>query len=158
MLKIILLFTLISAVLPSNHIYAVQKQEENDFIFAQKALSDGFYDLAEEKLYSLLKTYPDSTYKYKAHLLLGRTFYHRDKFKKAIYEFGLVLEDPEGVEFIDEALYWQGEVYFKLKDHKNAMKFYQRLIDEYPESRYRPYCYYSIAWSYYELGKHRMAI
>ena len=42
-------------------VYAADTVEENDFLFAKRAFSDGFYDLAKKRLENFLSVYPQST-------------------------------------------------------------------------------------------------
>ena len=116
MRKIIyIIIVLIAAIsIYNNHVYA--QQEEGDLSFAKKALNDGFYDLAVEKLQFFLNRYPNSPHKDEVYLVLGKCFYKQGELKKALYEFQLITNKPQTSDFTDEALYWIGEVYFKSRD------------------------------------------
>ena len=129
-----------------------QSGEEAEFIFAKKAFSDGFYALAQENLESFLDSYPDTGHLYEARILLGRCFYYQNNFKKASYEFDIVLNAPPTAAPQDSAIYWTGDIHYSGGDFKNALEYYQKVLDEYPASRYSSYALYSKAWSYYRLG------
>lgn len=144
--KLIVLFLLFSTLC------FAQPGEEADFMFAKKAFSDGFYSLAQESLEGFLNNYPDTGHLYEARILLGRCFYYQNNLKKASYEFDIVLNAPPAAVPQDSALYWMGDIRYSGGDFKNALEYYQKMIDEYPASRYSSYVLYSKAWSYYRLG------
>ena len=85
-------------------------------------------------------------------MLLGRCHYHQNKFTKALYEFDIVLSSASGNQFQGEAAYWTAEVYQKDEDFKKALEFYQKVIDDFPSSRYLSHAIYSKGWCYYKLG------
>jgi len=97
-------------------VHAGSNTEDSDFTFAKKAFNDGFYDIAESRLETFLRDYPETQYLYEAHTALGRCYYYRTNYQRALYEFGVVLNAPAGGRFQDEALYWTGEIYLKTND------------------------------------------
>ena len=153
----IIITVLITCLLLQNNILCAQAQE-SEILFAKKAIDDGFYDLAVEKLQVFLGKYPDSLHKSEAHLLLGKCFYNKGEFKKALYEFELITKDPEAGELEDDALYWTAEVYFKSGQYDKAMDYYQRIIDDFQDSPFLSFSYYSIGWCYYELKEYAEAL
>ncbi len=146
------LIVAIALILLSHAAFAVETREEADFTFAKKALNDGFYDLAGQRLEAFLRNYPRSSHPYEAHALLGRCYYQQNNYPRALYEFEVVLNASEGSEFQDEALYWTGEIYLRNGDFKKALEFYQRIIDDFASSKYLSYAIYSKGWAYYKLG------
>lgn len=69
----------------------------------------------------------------KAIMLFGR-----GSLKEARQQFELVLEsDPSG-DLADNALFWIGETYFAARDYVNAMRFYARVTNEYPDQNKAP--------------------
>ncbi|MBI4974263.1 MAG: tetratricopeptide repeat protein [Candidatus Omnitrophica bacterium] len=134
-------------------VFAADTLEENDFLFAKRAFSDGFYDLAKERLENFLSIYPQSTPRiYEAHLLLGRCFYYQNNLTRAIHEFDIVLNARDGSGLEDEALYWTGETYLKSQDPKRALEYYEKIIAGFPSSKILGYAVYSKGWCYYKLG------
>jgi TolA-binding protein len=129
-----------------------QGREEAEFSFAKKAFSDGFYSLAQENLESFLRDYPATEHLYEAHLLLGRSLYYQNDLKRSYYEFDIVMSAPNVSGFEDSAVYWTGDIYFKGQDYEKALGAYQKILDEYPASKYSGYALYSKAWAYYKLG------
>jgi tol-pal system protein YbgF len=53
-------------------------------------------------------------------------------FRQAASEFGQFLEAFPGDELADNALYWQGECHYALKDYPQATAAFERLLKEYP--------------------------
>jgi TolA-binding protein len=135
-----------------NFVFAVENTEDADYVFAKKAFKDGLYDLAGNRFESVLRNYPNTPRIYEIHSLLGRSCYYQNKFTRALYEFDVVLNAPAGSDAQDEALYWSGEIYLKNGDFRKALGFYQRVIDEFPSSRYLSHAIYSKGWCYYRLG------
>lgn len=137
-------------VLPA--VIRAESQDETDIVIAKKAFGDGFYDLAQERLESFLKNHPGDPRLYEAHALLGKSYYYRNNFTGALYEFETVLGSPQASAFHDEALYWSGEIYLKNGDLKRALSLYEQVISSFPASRYAGYAIYSKGWAYYRLG------
>jgi TolA-binding protein len=129
-----------------------QASEEADLAAAKKAFTDGFYSLAQDSLEYYLDNHPDSPRLYEAHALLGRALYYENDFRRASYEFDIVLNAPAHAAAKDAALYWSGDIRFRAGDYKAALEYYQKLLDEYAASKYAPYALYSQAWCYYRLG------
>lgn len=129
-----------------------QSSEEADFALAKKAFRDGFYSLSQENLEGFLRNYPATEHLYEAHLLLGRSLYYQNDIKGACYEFDIVLNAPNSSGFEDSALYWMGDIYFNGQNYEKAMEPYQKILDDYPASKYSGYAIYSKAWAYYRLG------
>jgi len=132
-------------------VYAAENGEGADFALAKKYFIGGSYDIAVASLETFLKDYPDTLYAYEAHILLGRCYYYRDDYERSIYEFAAVM-NSHSEDFLDEALYWTGEVHMRTQDPKKALEFYQKIIDDHPGSRYMPYAAYSRAWALKSLG------
>lgn len=54
------------------------------------------------------------------------------EYRQAASEFGQFLETFSGDELADNALYWQGECHYALKDYPQATAAFERLLKEYP--------------------------
>ncbi len=152
MSKSLFLSMLIIASLFSFIFAYAEMTEDADYVFAKKAISSGLYDLAGERLESMLRNYPNTPRIYETHSLLGKVYYHQNKLSRALYEFEVVLNAPSGSDSQDGALYWSGEIYLKNGDYKKALELYQRIIDEFSASGYLSYAVYSKGWCYYKLG------
>lgn len=129
-----------------------ETQSEADFIYAKKAFNDGFYDLAQERLVAFLKSYPGTAHLYETHTLLGRSYYYRNNFTGALYEFDGILNAPQAAEFHADALYWSAEIYLKNGDYRKALDLYEKVTSAFPSSAYFGYAVYSKGWAYYKLG------
>ena len=144
---------LFASILLASCANAIENPEEGDLVFGKKAFSDGFHDLARERFENFIKDYPRTSHADEVHVLLGRCYYYQNNLKKALYELEIILNNPKAMSaFHDEATYWAGEVHFKNGDYKRAMEYYEKIIDNFPSSRYLSYAVYSKAWSYYKLG------
>ena len=61
----------------STQLYGAQNQVQSEIDFSKKAIRDGFYDLAEEKLNALLVAGIPKELGGEVHLLLGRVYYEK---------------------------------------------------------------------------------
>ena len=99
---------------------------------------DAFYssdgpDQMAEALYPILQKYPDSVV---ANTLLGYTHYLAKRWGSAIACF----EKVEGK--TNNAFFWDDEIYFfkawsygKLREHKNAIKAYEKVLEIFPQAQ-----------------------
>ena len=128
--------------------------EEELFLIAQKAFDDGFYDVAIRYIDQYLAEYPQTRRSVQAQLLLGQCYFFKKQYLKAYDIFqGLLKTDA----FKDATLFWVGETYFKGADYKQARKYYQQLLRDYPDSPYQPQARYSLGWTYFEEGNYESA-
>ena len=104
--------------------WPVEKQSQSEVDFARKAIKDGFYDLAENKLSGLLASNVSEDLAAEVHLLLGRVYYEKGLSRKALQEFGFILESFRGSNLVDAATYWIAEVYFKEGNYEEALAAY----------------------------------
>ncbi|MCK4851965.1 MAG: tetratricopeptide repeat protein, partial [Candidatus Omnitrophica bacterium] len=137
---------------------AVEDRFRSEMDFARKAVKDGFYVVAENKLTSLLDLDIPEKFEAEVHMLLGRIYYERSLLRRAIQEFDFVLEHFRDNDIADMAVYWTAEVYFKEENSEQALAAYQSVLNDYPSSRYAPYSSYSQAWCYEKLGEHETAV
>ncbi|MFH1201941.1 MAG: tetratricopeptide repeat protein [Candidatus Omnitrophota bacterium] len=128
---------------------AADKQEE-DFFVAQKAFSDGFYELALESIGNFLKSYPNSPKIFEAYFLRGKCLLYQEKYSEAFLEFERLKDLPGSQNFKDAIGYWSAETYFKSGNLKEAKKLYEGLIKNFPQSSYVPFVYYSLGWSFFQ--------
>ena len=133
----------------SNLLYAKEGGEYEVFLVGRRTFEDGFYEIAISQLEEYLKNYPRSEWLDEVHLLLGKGYYHSGKFYKAKEELQLV----HSKRLEDEVLYWTGETHSGAEDYKGAIEFYDKVINNHPDSKYRVYALYSIGWSYFKLKR-----
>ena len=100
---------------------AIEEYPQSEIDFTKRAIKDGFYDLAENKLNLLLKMDIPKRFEAEAHILLGRVYYSKALPQKAISEFNSVLDHYRNSGFADQATYWIAEVYFKEKKFEQAL-------------------------------------
>ncbi|MFH0827295.1 MAG: tetratricopeptide repeat protein [Candidatus Omnitrophota bacterium] len=154
----IFVFTLNSELRITNYSYAQDLKEEEALYVAKKAFDDGFYDVSQNLLERFLLQYPRSPKTPEAHLLLGRSFFHQNKFLEALAKFEELIPQPQAKTFKDVSLYWMAEVHFKGNSFGKAASFYKKIIDEFPTSAYLGASYYSLAWCLFQEQKFEEAI
>jgi tol-pal system protein YbgF len=64
--------------------------------------------------------------------------YGRSRNADARNAFQAVFESDPGGELADNALFWIGETYFAAKDYTNAVRFYMRVVNDYPSQNKAP--------------------
>ncbi|MBF0215641.1 MAG: tetratricopeptide repeat protein [Candidatus Omnitrophica bacterium] len=126
--------------------------------FARKAIRDGFFDIAEIKLNELLSQPITTHIEGEACLMLGRIYYEKGAYAKAIQEFKMLSDNLTDRTSVDAAMYWTGEVYFKEASYPLAIEEFQSVLTEYPESRYAPFALFSQAWCFQNMGETKSAI
>ena len=62
----------------------------------------------------------------------------RGRHAEARRAFEAVYESDNSGDLADNALFWIGETYFAAKDYNNAVRYYTRVVNEYPEQNKAP--------------------
>jgi TolA-binding protein len=133
------------------------KEAEALFV-AQKAFEDGFYDVCLSLLERYLKNYPASPKIAAANLLIGRCYYHQNKFLEALKKFEEVFDLPGGKDIKDEVFYWIAEVHFRGNNFSRAASYYKMIVDGFPDSAYAVSAYYSLGWCLFQEQKFNEAL
>ncbi|OGX37355.1 MAG: hypothetical protein A3G91_00605 [Omnitrophica WOR_2 bacterium RIFCSPLOWO2_12_FULL_50_9] len=131
-----------------------QNNEQELFLVAQKALEDGFYDVAIRYIEQLQKEYPETDKRIESNILLGQCYFFKSQYLKAYTIFHDLVSHSE---FKDATLFWLGETYLKGSDYKQAEEQYRQLIEVYPDSVYAPQASYSLGWVYFEQNQFQEA-
>ena len=114
---------------------ATVETEKNAYTAAYLALKSGRFDEASKGFNEQLDLYPDGEYADQAWYWLGETRYAQQAYAMAANAFKFVINNhPKSVKF-DAALLKLGQVSEVLKRNNNAMKYYNRLINEYGDSK-----------------------
>jgi len=105
----------------------------------------------EEEAINLFTTfqqrYPVHPLAFQARLALGKHFFEKKDYPRALTTLGDVLVENPPPEDAAKALYWMGESSFHLNRLDEARAFYQRVADEYPNSSTAPAAAYAIAYT-----------
>ncbi len=137
----------ISLLIVATPSFAVDSNEKDLFIVAQRAFEDGFYDVSLRYVNQLLTEFPQTTKVVEARLLEGQSYFFKQQYVQAFNVFKDLVALPE---YKDASLFWLGETYFKGGDIPKAQEKYRQVIDAFPASLYAPQAYYSLAWSYFQ--------
>jgi len=155
-IKIISVFILVLFIISSS--LASEDPKETELLFmAKKAYEDGFYEVSLGMLERFQKNYQGSAKIPQAILLSGQCYFYQGRYLEALNIFESLEYRPQADNLRDELYFWMGEVHFKGNNFQKAAAFYQKLIDNYPQSSYIPAAYYSLGWSLAELGKFNQA-
>ena len=117
---------------------------ESPFEKALAFVDQGNYTQAARSLEDLLKKEPTHSEKQAIHHVLGYCYEKGKKWAKGIEHYTLALSATYPL--ADYVIYHIAESYGQMKDNPNAIIWYQRLIDEHPQSVH-------FASAKYELGK-----
>lgn len=153
-MKRILTSLLLLLIFLSSHVSYAQNSEDELFLVAQKALEDGFYDVAQRYVNQFLQQYPHTTKKVEAKLLLGQCLFFKGQYFKAFETFQDLLTASTHQ---DAVQFWLAETHLKGKDYSKAKDGYQKIIDSYPSSSYTPQAAYALAWINLEQGQYDTA-
>ena len=133
--------------------------KETELLFmAKKAYEDGFYEVSLGMLQRFQKDYKDSAKAVQATLLSAECYFYQGRYLEALNIFESLSNRPQVDSFKDELYFWMGEIHFKGNNFQKAALFYQKLIDNFPQSSYVPAAYYSLGWSFSQIGKYNQAI
>lgn len=80
-------------------------------------------------------------------------FAQQSAYLAAITAFETFIKKYPNSSFNDDAQFWIGECYYRLRQFRKAIKQYQKLIDNYPESKKLPEALLKQGYAFYELGK-----
>jgi TolA-binding protein len=133
-------------------------KERESLVVARKAFDDGFYDVSLDLLERFLKSYPNSSQTYEASLLIGQCYFYQSRFLDALNKFEELLKEPRARGIKDSVIYWIAELNFKGNNFSQAATNYKLLIDNFPESSYVPFAYYSLGWCAFQEGNFMEAL
>ncbi len=87
----------------------------------------------------------------KDHYQLGKKAYQSSKFEDAIVAFEEVQKNPDSKN-LEEAIFLEGESFFKLKNFRKAIVEFSKITEKYPKSSNHPKALLRIAESFEALG------
>ncbi|MDD5097788.1 MAG: tetratricopeptide repeat protein, partial [Candidatus Omnitrophica bacterium] len=138
---------------------AEETAKETELLFmAKKAYEDGFYEVALGMLERFQKDFPSSDKIGETRLLTGQSYFYQGRYLEALNTFEALLADPQAVNFKDALYFWMAELHFKGNNFDKAIVFYQKLINDFPQSSYLPAAYYSLGWAFSQTGKYSQAL
>jgi TolA-binding protein len=136
-----------------------QNQKETELLFmAKKAYEDGFYEVAIGMLERFQKEFPYSDKTSEARLLAGQSYFYQGRYLEALNTLEALLLEPKAANIKDALYFWMAELHFKGNNFEKAVAFYQKLINDFPQSFYVPAAYYSLGWSFSQMGKYQQAL
>ncbi len=116
----------------------------------------GNYTQAARNLEDLLKTQPTHPEKQAIHHVLAYCYEKGEKWTKAIEHYTHALSPTYPL--ADYAIYHLAKSHGQRKDNQNAIIWYQRLIDEHPQSFHFAGAKYELAKAQYHTGNYAVAL
>ncbi|NIQ00225.1 MAG: outer membrane protein assembly factor BamD [Nitrospinaceae bacterium] len=147
---------------PKNDDPAKLLQEAIQFIKVEN------FEDATKNLTKILEDFPDSPQRVTASLLTAEVAYKRGEYEEAKFKYQQFLELYPAHRLADRALFYKAMSDYQLMDietrdqtyAQNALEEFNRLIKEFPKSKYRPkalvkkrHCVESLARNQMEIGK-----
>ncbi len=97
------------------------------------------FALSALEFQKVLEKYPESEWADNAQFGLGLIYEELGDYQKAVEELGKVVKDYSKGDKASNALFGMGEIYERrLKNNSQAIDAYQKLVDDYPGSRWAP--------------------
>lgn len=137
---------------------AADVKEEEAFFVAQKAYSDGFYDVSQQLLDRFLASYPSSEHAPQVNLMIGQCLFHQGKYLEALTKFQSLESLPAASKIRDEVIYWIAEVHFRGNDFAKAASFYRKIVEDFHNSSFLPAATYSLGWCLFQEGSYKDAL
>lgn len=131
---ILLFFIGICGFLGHFNVCAQEVKEEEAFYAIHQVFEEKFYDASLELLERFLKDYPASYRAAEANLLIGQCYFYQGKIEESAAKFKSLCNNPTIAQ--DAVLYWLAEVEIKENRFIPAQGYYQKIINEFPQSFY----------------------
>lgn len=148
----VLILVLVLSVFLSSPGFSGIKEEEK-FRIAAKAFFDDFYDASLSLFKKFIGDFPKSPLFYEAKLYVAKCYYHKEDYKKALETFAEIERSGEGEGILSETCHWLSIIYFRGKDFKEVLNYTQKIMDDYPDSKFIWEAYYLMGSCNLELGK-----
>ena len=129
---------------------------ETTFEKALTLVDKGSYTQAAQDLEALLKAQPTHPEKQAIHHVLAYCYEKGEKWAKAIENYTHAVSPTYPL--TDYVLYHLAKSYEQMKDNRNAITWYQRLINEHPQSFHFARARYELGKAYYHAGNYAEAL
>ena len=129
---------------------------ESSFEEVLTLVDQGSYAQAARSLEGLLKTQPTHPEKQATHHVLAYCYEKGKKWTKAIEHYTHAVSSTYPL--ADYVVYHLAKAYGQMKDNQNAIIWYQRLIDEHPQSFHFAGAKYELAKAQYDAGNYAAAL
>ena len=133
-----------------------QAVAESSFEKALALVDQRDYAQAARNLEDLLKAQSTHPEKQAIHHVLAHCYEKREKWQKAIEHYTLALSATYPL--ADYVIYHLAQLYGQMKDNRNAIIWYQRLIDEHPQSIHFAGAKYELAKAQYHARDYTTAL
>jgi len=122
-------------------------EDYDAFLVAKKAYEDGFYGASLDLLNRFIINYPQSKYYYEVKLYTALCHYQKEDFIKARNILSELEKYTLPVGVRDRLLFWLGQIYFRGKDFKHSIEYFEKLVKDYPDSYLIPNAKIQLGWS-----------
>jgi len=104
---------------------------------------------------TLIDEYPNSPYMQEAKLGIADSLFRLNRWEESVQAYDRIIqehpEDEMGI--IPYCTYQIGEAYYQNQQYTEALEWYQKALDNYPDDPVAPHALYGAIWSLSELGR-----
>lgn len=123
----------------------------------------GDYNLAIKYAEKLIQNYPKSKFLEKAELAVSYNLIKKREYGKAAEKYKQFIDSHKGSKNLADAYCSLGRCYVSNRrnypdDPKTAIKYFEKVINEFPNSNYASLAGFNIAFTYYKFKKYDQAI
>jgi len=116
------------------------------------------YEGAEKDILTYIKHYPDGTWIESAYAKLGELQYINGKYAKAVGTYQYHIDLFKSSDVVEKSVYTLANIMrLDIKDYHMAIKWYSKLLKEYPKSSYLGNALFERADCYEKLNQHAWA-
>lgn len=121
-------------------------EETKMFESARQAFDDGLFDVSDQRFAAFLKKFPNSDYRFEAHLQEGRALYYLGRYDLAQNLLDLpVKQVPD--KFQADFLFWQAETFLAESKWSDAEGKYRDFLGQFPNHpQFKP-AQINLAWA-----------
>ncbi|NQU19290.1 tetratricopeptide repeat protein [bacterium] len=131
--------------------------EKDAFLVAKDAYDEESYSISLDLFKRFIEEFPYSPALPEAQLYRAQCFFQDNKFIQARDILAQLEKSyiPYGIE--DRFLFWSGQVYLKVEDFREAAKYFEKLIELYPNSTLLFNAKMYLGWAFLEDGRYDKA-
>ncbi|UCC95594.1 MAG: tetratricopeptide repeat protein [Candidatus Omnitrophota bacterium] len=133
-------------------------EEDEKFYIAIKAFDDGFYDASVSLLDRFIEEFPKSSKVHTAKLHKAKCYYFKEDYFGALQILNELIQNKSAKRLHDEVYYWLCRLAIKGKDFREALKYANKIIENYSGSQFEWWARYLAAISHLELGENEKAL
>lgn len=126
------------------------QEERRAYQIIIRLFEDAIYTIAEQEAKAFIRQYPNSEFVAEVALVQARSAMALKKYEEALYIIEQML--PKAGEWQDDYLYWQAQILVAQEQLEKAIRIFQQLLKQYPNSPWRFEVVFRIAENLLKVG------